>query len=167
MAARTVLFICVENAARSLMAEAMFNARPPDGWRAASAGTRPAAAPNPRTGPMLREIGLDLPGHPPRSLSNEMMTEAAVRITMGCLDSASCPARLKTLPVVDWALPDPGKLDDAGFRGVRDDLAGRVARLCRDLARFGRSTDPALADLEGADRFADRGTGRASDQGTE
>ena len=62
---RTVLFVCVENAARSLMAEAMFNANPPAGWRATSAGTQPAAAPNPRTGPMLREVGLELPPHPP------------------------------------------------------------------------------------------------------
>ena len=133
MPARTVLFICVENAARSLMAEAMFNADPPDGWRAVSAGTVPAAAPNPRTGPMLREIGLELPAHPPQALSDAMMTEAAVRVTMGCLDSASCPARLRTLEVVDWALPDPGKLDDAGFRRVRDELRERIGRLCEGL----------------------------------
>src|SRR5215469_3422971 len=54
---RTVLFVCVENAARSLMAEAFFNADPPEGWRAISAGTEPAPRPNGRTGPMLREVG--------------------------------------------------------------------------------------------------------------
>ena len=166
MTARTVLFICVENAARSLMAEAMFNAHPPAGWRADSAGTLPAGAPNPRTGPMLREIGLDLPAHPPQHLSNEMMTGAAVRITMGCLDSASCPARLKTLPVIDWALPDPGKLDDTGFRRVRDDLAERVDRLCQELARPTRSTD-AVAPIDRAAVFGVRRPGDPSAQGTE
>ena len=135
---RTVLFICVENAARSLMAEAIFNADPPKGWRAESAGTRPARAPNPRTAGMLAEIGLALPPHPPRELTPEGMVGAAVRVTMGCLDSASCPARLKTLPLTDWALPDPGRLDDDGFRRVRDEIRERVVRLRADLVAASR-----------------------------
>ncbi|MCI4360853.1 MAG: low molecular weight phosphatase family protein [Thermoplasmata archaeon] len=129
-----VLFICVHNAGRSMMAEAMFNADPPSGWSARSAGTSPGAAANPRTGPMLREIGLELPDHPPRPLGVEEMEGARLRITMGCLDDASCPARLKHLPLRDWGLPDPSKLDDAGFRRVRDELAERVAALRREIA---------------------------------
>lgn len=133
MADRVVLFICIENACRSLMAEAMFNADPPEGWRATSAGTRPAASPNPRTGPMLREIGLEPPDHPPRLLTQETMDGARVRVTMGCLDDASCPVHLKTLKVTDWGFPDPSKLDDGGFRKVRDGLRDRVAGLAREL----------------------------------
>jgi protein-tyrosine-phosphatase len=138
MPENTVLFVCVANSGRSLMAEAMFNANPPEGWRAVSAGTEPSAEPNPRTGPMLREVGLELPAHPPRLLTNEMMTEAAIRITMGCLDSASCPARLKTLEVTDWALPDPASLDDDGFRKVRDDISERVRKLRLELKLLSR-----------------------------
>ncbi|HTW56283.1 MAG TPA: low molecular weight phosphatase family protein [Thermoplasmata archaeon] len=134
MAERTVLFVCVENAARSLMAEAFFNADPPDGWRARSGGTAPAPSPNARTGPMLRERGLSLPDHPPRAVTPAEIAAADRRITMGCLDSASCPARLRELPVEDWALPDPARLDDVGFRRVRDEIGDRVARLKRDLA---------------------------------
>lgn len=128
-APKVVLFICVENSGRSLMAESIFNANPPDGWVAMSAGTRPADAPNPRTGPMLRELGLELPPHRPQPLTNELMDLARVRVTMGCLDDASCPAHLKTLELRDWALPDPGRLDDTGFRRVRD----RIATLVRGL----------------------------------
>ncbi len=124
-----MLFVCVENAARSLMAEAFFNADPPPGWRATSAGTVPALRPNPRTGPMLAEVGLHLPAHAPRLLEPSTMEEAAVRVTMGCLDNDSCPARLKQLPLTDWALPDPARLDDDGFRRVRDTIAARVAEL--------------------------------------
>ncbi len=132
-APRVALFICVENACRSLMAEAMFNADPPPGWTAVSAGTQPAAGPNPRTGPMLAEIGLALPAHPPQILTPEMMQGARERVTMGCLDDASCPAQLKGLDLRDWGLPDPAGLDDAGFRRVRDDLRGRIAGLRREL----------------------------------
>jgi len=133
MTDKTVLFICVENSCRSLMAEAMFNSKPPEGWRATSAGTEPASQPNPRTRAMLQEIGLDLPPHPPQLLTNEMMSASMVRVTMGCLDSESCPARLKTLELRDWALPDPAKLDDSGFRRVRDELADRVKGLRLEL----------------------------------
>ena len=130
---RTVLFICVENACRSLMAEAMFNAHPPVGWRATSGGVRPAATANPRTGPMLSEIGLGLPDHLPRRVTTEEMERASLRVTMGCLDDSSCPARLKTLELRDWQLPDPSKLDDAGFRRVRDTLRQRVEGLRAEI----------------------------------
>lgn len=130
---KTVLFICVENACRSLMAEAMFNANPPPGWVAVSAGTRPANAPNERTGPMLAELNLPQPGHPPQLLTEGMMDSALIRVTMGCLDDASCPAHLKGLALRDWALPDPAKLDDAGFREVRDRLARQVKGLRVEL----------------------------------
>lgn len=134
MADRRVLFVCVENAGRSLMAEAAFNADPPPGWTAVSAGTRPAPRPHPRTAPMLAEIGLTLPAHPPRGLTPALIDEAGVRITMGCLDDASCPARLKGRELVDWALPDPSRLDDAGFRAVRDEIVARVRKLRAELA---------------------------------
>ena len=134
MGEKTVLFICVENACRSLMAEAMFNWNPAGGWRAISAGTQPAGAPNPRTEGMLREIGLELPAHPPQLLTDEMMTTSRVIVTMGCLDSASCPAKLKVIEVRDWAFPDPAKLDDAGFRRIRQNLQSRVEGLRRELA---------------------------------
>jgi arsenate reductase (thioredoxin) len=133
VASRTVLFICVENSCRSLMAESMFNANPPPGWVATSAGTSPSAGPNPRTGPMLAELGFSLPGHPPQPLTAETMETARVRVTMGCLDDASCPAHLKTLELRDWALPNPAQLDDDGFRKVRDRIAAHVRGLRSEL----------------------------------
>jgi arsenate reductase (thioredoxin) len=138
MGENLVLFVCVENACRSLMAEAIFNTHPPPGWRAVSAGTRPAAAANPRTGPLLQEVGVTLPRHAPQSLSNDLMDRARFRITMGCVDDASCPAHLKSLELQDWDLPDPAKLDDAGFRGVRDRLVARIEGLRREIVLLDR-----------------------------
>jgi arsenate reductase (thioredoxin) len=124
-----VLFVCVQNAGRSLMAEAIFNADPPSGWVAESAGTEPANAPNPRTAPLLAEIGLRLPNHPPRLLSTAMIDAAQLWVTMGCVDRRSCPADLRRAGSEDWALDDPGVLDGDGFRRVRDEIVRRVARL--------------------------------------
>lgn len=136
---RTVLFVCVGNAGRSLMAEAIFNADPPAGWLAESAGTEPAARANPRTEAMLREIGIPMPSHPPQRLTDSMIDRASLRFTMGCLDRQSCPAHLKGAPLTDWQLPDPADLDDTGFRRVRDEIRSRVAVLRSEL----RAAQPA------------------------
>ncbi len=128
-----VLFVCVQNAGRSLMAEAIFNADPPPGWRARSGGTRPAEQPNPRTERLLAEIGLAIPPHPPQLATPDMIAQAKVRITMGCLDDAECPANLKTLKMVDWALPDPVALDDDAVRRLRNDIRERVRGLRTEL----------------------------------
>jgi len=82
---------------------------------------------------MLREIGLDLPPHPQQLVTAEMLDNARFRVTMGCLDDAACPARLKTLDLRDWALPDPIQLDDAGFRAVRDRVVGLVKGLRTEI----------------------------------
>ncbi|MCI4328780.1 MAG: low molecular weight phosphatase family protein [Thermoplasmata archaeon] len=132
-AERRVVFVCVENAARSLMAEAIFNAEPPAGWAAGSAGTRPAAQPNPRTERFLREIGLELPPHPPQELTASGLDAANLIVTMGCLDDASCPANLRRRELRDWKLPDPRILDDDGFRAVRDEIRRRIRELAREL----------------------------------
>jgi len=138
MTEKLVLFVCVENAGRSLIAEAVFNANPPPGWRAVSGGTRPAPQANPRTARVLNEIGLELPKHPPQLATQEMIQQAKVRITMGCLDDAECPANLKTLKMVDWALPDPSRLDDEGVRTVRNEIRDRVRGLRTELVLMER-----------------------------
>jgi arsenate reductase len=130
---RRVLFVCVENACRSLMAEAMFNWRAPEGWVAISAGTSPALSASPRTTRMLQELGLDLPNHAPTLLTPEMIESSRIRVTMGCLDSESCPARLRDLEYRDWALPDPAPLDDTQFRQLRDQLRAKVEGLVREI----------------------------------
>jgi arsenate reductase (thioredoxin) len=146
MPEKTVLFVCIENAGRSLMAEAIFNANPPPGWRAHSGGTRPAAEPNPTTRRALEEIGLELPNHAPQLATPDMVEGATVRITMGCMDDAACPANLKTLKMTDWALPDPSGLDEVGVRRVRDEIRSRVQGLRTELVlrdRRSQSLGPA------------------------
>jgi hypothetical protein len=66
---------------------------------------------------------------------------------MGCLDDASCPARLKTLELRDWSLPDPALLDDNGFREVRDRLARSVKGLRTELALSDRRRKGVAEDI--------------------
>lgn len=144
MGERQVLFVCVKNAGRSLMAEAMFNADPPIGWRAISAGTDPAERPHPITGRLLAELGLELPSHAPQLLTPAMIAASEICVTMGCLDDARCPAHLKSSRGIDWSLPDPAALDEAGARAVRGELRERIHRLRAELQRRGGPPRPVV-----------------------
>jgi protein-tyrosine-phosphatase len=96
---------------------------------------------------VLEERGFLLPDHPPQLLTYEMMDSATIRITMGCLDDSNRPSRLQTLDLRDRALPDTAKLDEAGFRAVRDQIRERVSGLQREIV---------LADRQEAERARPR-----------
>ena len=103
--ARTILFVCVGNAGRSQMAEAIFNKLKLDGFRAISAGTKPAREVNPLVIQVLREMGIDASKSKPKLVTSEMIAEAEKIITMGCEASNFCPARFLSR-VEDWNIED-------------------------------------------------------------
>ena len=132
-AATRVLFVCVENSCRSQMAEGFARAR---GIAAASAGSRPSGEVNARAVRFMAESGVDLRGHSSKGLDDlpvDVVWDYVV--TMGCGDACPhVPARHR----VDWDLPDPKGLDDAGFRAVRDRIAALVSDLASEAAAEGR-----------------------------
>ncbi|HZX75613.1 arsenate reductase ArsC [Lysobacter sp.] len=130
--ARTrVLFVCVENANRSQMAEAFARLHGGDGVEAVSAGSRPSGVINPRAVRFMEEVGYDLTAHASKSL-DQIEGEFDAVITMGCGDDCPwVPARRRE----DWALPDPKHMDDEQYRAVRDEISARVRALLADLAR--------------------------------
>jgi len=130
--ARTILFVCVGNAGRSQMAEAIFNKLKPDGFRAISAGTKPAREVNPLVIQVLREMGIDASKSKPKLVTSEMIAEAEKIITMGCEASGFCPARFLSR-VEDWKIEDPkGKTLDQ-MRAIRDTIHERVRELLHQL----------------------------------
>lgn len=124
-----VLFVCVENANRSQIAEAF--ARHYGGGRveALSAGSRPSGVINPRARQFMAEIGIDLSAQSSKSL-NDVGGEFDAVVTMGCGDECPwLPARRRE----DWALPDPKHLSDDDYRKVRDAIGERVQALLASL----------------------------------
>jgi arsenate reductase (thioredoxin) len=122
----SLLFVCVENSGRSQMAEGF--ARAAGGARvdAHSAGSKPSGAVNPRAIAMMKEKGIDLSGHRSKGLNDLPTPTWDWIVTMGCGDACPfLPARHR----VDWDLPDPKHLDDAGFREVRDRIQSLVSEL--------------------------------------
>ncbi len=134
-ARRTVLFVCVGNAGRSVMAEAIFNSRSPNGWRATSAGVSPARATNPNTGAALSEIGVQVPAHPPQGLTEPMVAAAAICISIGAIDHPSCPEWfLRARPVL-WTLPDTHGAEAQAFREIREAVRAKIEALIEELGR--------------------------------
>jgi arsenate reductase len=126
----TVLFICIHNAGRSQMAEALFNKKSEGRHRGISAGSRPAEGVNPIVVEAMREIGIDISGKRPKKLSKEMILEADLAITMGCGEDA-CPVVPNELR--DWQLEDPHSKSIDTVRKIRDEIQLKVKALIREL----------------------------------
>ncbi|MGH8212720.1 MAG: arsenate reductase ArsC [Rhodanobacteraceae bacterium] len=125
-----ILFVCVENACRSQMAEGFARLHGDGRVDAFSAGSRPAGAINPRAIAFMAERGVDISANASKPLGVFADQSFDAVVTMGCGDACPwLPARCRE----DWALPDPKHLPDAEFRAVRDEIEQRVVRL---LARL-------------------------------
>jgi arsenate reductase (thioredoxin) len=126
---KRVLFVCIENANRSQMAEAFARIHGGDAVEALSAGSRPSGVINPKAIRFMSELGYDLSGHDSKSL-DQIDGEFDAVITMGCGDDCPwVPAKRRE----DWALPDPKHMDDDGYRVVRDEISRRVQALLAQL----------------------------------
>jgi arsenate reductase len=126
----TVLFVCLHNAGRSQMSEALFNEDADGTHRALSAGTIPADHVHPEVIRAMGELGLDLSGRTPRRLSQELAEQADVVVTMGCGDE--CPY-IPGKRYIDWDLPDPAGRPIEEVRSTRDEIRRRVRSLLAQL----------------------------------
>ena len=127
---KKVLFVCVENAGRSQMAEAIARAY---GIDATSAGTVPAPTVNPTVVQLLQQRGLSVPSKP-KMLTTQMIQEADVVVTMGCKVESVCPAPMiaeMQKKLVDWHIEDPkGKSVDE-VRKIMSQIENNVLELTR------------------------------------
>jgi arsenate reductase len=124
------LFVCLHNAGRSQMSEALFSRAAGDRHEARSAGTTPAEQVHPEVLEAMSELGIDLSERRPHKLSREDAEWADVVVTMGCGDE--CPY-IPGKRYLDWDLEDPkGKSLDA-VRATRDEIERRVRGLVAEL----------------------------------
>jgi arsenate reductase len=126
----TVLFVCLQNAGRSQMSQALFTRAAGGAHQALSAGTTPAAHVHPEVIAVMRELDIDLTNRTPQLLTSELAEQADVVVTMGCGDQ--CPY-IPGKRYIDWELPDPHGQPTERVRVIRDEIARRVGRLVTDL----------------------------------
>src|SRR3989442_6865071 len=124
-----ILFVCVENAGRSQMAQAFAEKI---GLKASSAGTVPSKHVNPVVVEAMREREIDLSKRSPRMLTSDMINSARLVVTMGCSVEEACPKPMLAAmqkKLVDWHLDDPKGRSIEEVRRIRDEIEKRVREI--------------------------------------
>jgi protein-tyrosine-phosphatase len=124
------LFVCLHNAGRSQMSQALFERAAEGRHEARSAGTTPGDRVHPEVVEVMNELGLDLSEKQPKGLTTEDAEWADVVVTMGCGDK--CPY-IPGKRYVDWDLPDPKGQPVETVRATRDEIERRVGALVSEL----------------------------------
>lgn len=127
-----ILFVCVENAGRSQMAETFFRKFAPNHFNVSSAGTAPSFQLNPIAIQIMKEVDIDMENQQPKLLSDSMIDNSFKIVNMGCMDKESCPS-LFVKDVIDWNISDlkEKSLDDV--RKIRDKIKFEVMNLIQSL----------------------------------
>ena len=126
----TALFVCLHNAGRSQMSQALFERAAEGRHSALSAGTTPGEHVHPEVVAVMRELGIDLADRVPQALTIELAQQADVIVTMGCGDA--CPY-IPGKRHVDWNLADPEGRPVEEVRATRDEIQRRVSALVVEL----------------------------------
>ena len=134
---KRVLFVCVENANRSQMAEAFARIMGGQSVEAFSAGSKPSGKVNPKAIESMKELGYDLSTPDSASLDDLPDVTFDFVATMGCGDA--CPM-VKAKQRADWAIPDPKHLPPDEFRDVRDMIRDKVKAALHDLGVSSNAT---------------------------
>jgi arsenate reductase (thioredoxin) len=127
-----ILFVCLHNAGRSQMSQALFEGAAHGHHEARSAGTEPADRIHPTVVTVMREEGVDVSRRVPQLLTDDLARWADVIVTMGCGDA--CPV-IPGKRYIDWDLRDPKDLPLDQVRAIRDAIESRVVDLVKDLDR--------------------------------
>ncbi|MGI0052594.1 MAG: arsenate reductase ArsC [Nitrososphaeraceae archaeon] len=129
---KTVLFVCVENAGRSQIAEGFFKKYSPKGFKAQSAGTKPVSQINPIVVEAMIEVGIDISKQKSKELTDEMIRESDNVINMGCMDKNFCPT-IWLPKVIEWNLEDPKGKSIQEVREIRDKIEKRVKEIVAEI----------------------------------
>lgn len=133
--AKSILFVCVENAGRSQMAEGFFNKYAPKGYEAISAGTKPISQINPIAVEVMREADIDISNQKSKELTEDMIRNSSNIVNMGCMEKESCPT-LFLQNLLDWNIEDPKGKPIEKVREIRDEIDQRVKELVASIKTY-------------------------------
>lgn len=132
---KSVLFVCVQNAGRSQMAEGFFKKYAPKEYEGISAGTMPVSEINPLAVEVMREVDIDISGQKSKEITEDMIRNSSKIVNMGCIDKVSCPT-LFLQNLLDWNIEDPKYKQIEKVREIRDEIEQRVKELVADIKNY-------------------------------
>lgn len=127
---KKIVFICVENARRSQMAQGFAEVFGGEKVEVYSAGSIPSSQIDPIVIEVMKEKGIDVSGRRPKGLNELPPIEMDYLITMGCEET--CPAVLAKR-VIEWQIPDPKGKPIEVFREVRDMIEDKIRVLLAQI----------------------------------
>lgn len=130
--AKTILFVCIENAGRSQMAEGFFKKYAPSRFKTVSAGTKPAYQLNPIVVEVMKEVGIDISKQKSKELTDEMIRDSYKVVNMGCMDKNFCPT-IFVPKVIEWNLEDPKWKSIEEVKEIRDEIEKRIKEFVSTL----------------------------------
>ena len=128
---KSILFVCIENAGRSQIAEAFAKYYGKDKLTISSAGNKPSNKVNPVVVQAMNEKGIDISQNKPKLITAQMAMDADLIVTMGCSAQGICPGPFFK-PTVDWKLEDPKGKPIEKVREIRDEIEKRVQNLLKE-----------------------------------
>src|SRR5665647_1189513 len=128
---KKVLFVCVENAGRSQMAEAFAKKYGENKFIVSSAGNKPASKVNPLVVEAMKEKDIDISQNEPKLISFQMANDSDLIVTMGCNDQGICPGPFFK-PTIEWKLEDPKGKSIEKIREIRDEIEQKIIRLLEE-----------------------------------
>lgn len=132
---KSVLFVCVQNAGRSQMAEGFFKKYASKEYEGISAGTMPVSEINPLAVEVMREVGIDISGQKSKEITEDMIRNSSKIVNMGCMDKQSCPT-LFLQNLLEWNIEDPKDKQIQKVREIRDEIEQRVKELVADIKNY-------------------------------
>lgn len=132
---KSVLFVCVQNAGRSQMAEGFFKKYAPKEYEGISAGTMPVSEINPLAVEVMREVDIDISDQKSKEITEDMIRNSSKIVNMGCMDKVSCPT-LFLQNLLDWNIEDPKGKQIEKMREIRDEIEQRVKELVADIKNY-------------------------------
>ena len=132
---KSVLFVCVQNAGRSQMAEGFFKKYAPKEYEGISAGTMPVSEINPLAVEVMREVDIDISGQNSKEITEDMIRTSSKIVNMGCMDKVSCPT-LFLQNLLDWNIEDPKDKQIDKVREIRHEIEQRVKKLVADIKNY-------------------------------
>lgn len=129
---KKILFVCVENAGRSQMAEGFFKKYAPEGFKVKSAGTKPVSQINPVVVKAMKEVGIDINHQKSKELTDDMIRSSDPIVNIGCMDRSFCPT-IFVPKVIDWNLADPKGESIERVRKIRNEIEKMVKELVAEI----------------------------------
>jgi len=121
-----IVFVCVENARRSQMAQGFAESLGKGKLEIYSAGSRPSSQIDPLVIEVMKEKGIDLSLKRPKGLNDLSSIKMGYLVMMGCEES--CPA-VPPKKIIEWEIPDPKGKSIEFFREVGDTIEDNVKAL--------------------------------------